>query len=99
MDNRQNRRGLYLQFSTHFVGYDVSEWMLLEQVDDREQLFVFLLSDVWAQFSQSKACVQFKTRHHSRDVDLNKLYIANFSLKGGVLSGEGCSVTSILHIA
>jgi hypothetical protein len=43
VDNWPNHRGLYLQFLTHFVGCDVPEWMLLERVDDREQLYVFLL--------------------------------------------------------
>ena len=62
VDNLPNRRGLYLQFLTHFVGYDVPEWMLLEQVDDFEQLSVFLSSGVWDHFSQTKAYVQFKTR-------------------------------------
>jgi hypothetical protein len=41
-DNWPHRRGLYLQFFAHFVGYDVIEWMLLEQVDDCEHLSVFL---------------------------------------------------------
>jgi len=44
--NWPNRRGPYLQFLTHFVGYNVPEWMLLEQVGDCEQLSVFLSSDV-----------------------------------------------------
>ena len=57
---------------THFVGYDVPKWMLLEQWDDCEQLFLFLASDVWAQFSQSQANAQLKTRHLARDVDLHK---------------------------
>ena len=51
--NWPNRRGPYLQFITHFVGYNVPKWMLLEQVDDCEQLSVFLSSDVWAEFSQT----------------------------------------------
>ena len=46
--------------------------MLLEQVDNFEQLIEFLSSDVWAQFSQTQAYVQFKTRHPDRDVDLLK---------------------------
>ncbi len=46
--------------------------MLLEQVDDCEQLSVFLSSDVWAQFSQTQSYIQFKTRHHARDVDFKK---------------------------
>jgi hypothetical protein len=72
VDNWPSRRGLYLQFLTHFVGYDVPKWMLLEQVDDCEQLSIFLSSDVWAQFSQTQFYLQFKTRHPTRDVDLQK---------------------------
>jgi len=51
VDNWPSRRGLYLQFLTHFVGYDVPEWMLLGHVDDCEHLSVFPSSDVWPQFS------------------------------------------------
>ncbi len=46
--------------------------MLLEPVDDCEQLSVFLASDVWAQFSQTQSYIQFKARHLTRDVDLQK---------------------------
>jgi hypothetical protein len=46
--------------------------MLLEQVDDCEQLSVLLSSDVWAQFSHAQSYIQFKTRHHARDVNLQK---------------------------
>ena len=45
-ENWPNRRGLYFRFLTHFVGYDVHAWMLLEQVDDCEQLSIFLSSYV-----------------------------------------------------
>ena len=60
VENWPHRRGRYLQFLTRFVGYDVPEWMVLEQDDDCEHLFVFLSSDVWAQFSQTQPYVQFK---------------------------------------
>ena len=36
INNLPRRRGSYLQFSTHFVSFDIREWMLLEQVDDCE---------------------------------------------------------------
>jgi hypothetical protein len=72
VDNWPNRRGLNLQFLTHFVGYDVHEWMLLEQVDDCEKLSLFLSSNVWAQFSQTQPYVQFKLGERARDVDLHK---------------------------
>jgi hypothetical protein len=66
--NWPNRRSPYLQFLTHFIGYDVPKWMLLEQVDDCEQVSVFISLDVWARFFQTQDYVQFKTRHHARDV-------------------------------
>ena len=34
--NWLRRRGPYLQFLTHFVSFDIPEWMLLEQVNDCE---------------------------------------------------------------
>ena len=46
--------------------------MLLEQDHDCEQLYVFLSSNVWAQFSQTQSYMQFKTRHLARDIDLQK---------------------------
>ncbi len=55
VDNWLYRRGPYLQFLAHFVRYDIPEWMLLEQVDNCERLYVFLSSDIWAQFSQKQA--------------------------------------------
>ncbi len=72
VDKWPSRRGPYLQFLRFFVGYDVREWMLLEQLDDCEQISVFLLSDVWKQFSQTHAYIQFKTRCSARDVDLHQ---------------------------
>ncbi len=72
VDTWPNRRGFYLQFLTYFIEYDVPEWMLLEQVDDCEQLSVFLSSDVWVQFSQTQTYIKFKTRHHARDVDVHE---------------------------
>ena len=45
IDNWPRRRGPYLQFLTHFVSFDIPEWLLLEQVDDCEQLSVFLESE------------------------------------------------------
>ena len=42
IDNWSRRRGPYLQIFTHFMSFDGPEWMLLEQVDDCEQLSIFL---------------------------------------------------------
>ena len=70
--NWLNRRGPYLHFLTKFVGYNVPDWMALEQVDDCEHLSVFLSLNVWAKLSQTQPYVQFKTKPYARDVDLHK---------------------------
>jgi hypothetical protein len=36
IDNWPRSRGPYLQFLTHFVSFDILEWLLLEQVEDCE---------------------------------------------------------------
>jgi len=41
-DNWPRRSGPYLLFLTHFVSFDIPEWLLLEQVDDCEQLSIFM---------------------------------------------------------
>ena len=66
------RRGPFLHRLTQCVGYDVHERTILYDVNDCEHLYVFLSSDVWAQFSQTQAYVQVKTRHPARNVDLHK---------------------------
>ena len=35
----------YLQLLTHFVSFYIPEWLLLEQVDDCEQLPIFMASE------------------------------------------------------
>ncbi len=42
INNLPRRRGPYLQFLTHFVSFDIPEWLLLEQLDDCEQLSIFI---------------------------------------------------------
>ena len=43
VDNWPSRRGLYLQILTHFVGYYVPGWMLLEQVDMIVNNYLFFI--------------------------------------------------------
>ncbi len=45
IDNWPRRRGPHLQFLTHFVSFDIPEWLLLEQVDNCEQLSIFIASE------------------------------------------------------
>ena len=56
-----NRRGSYLQCFTQFLLYDVPEWMLLEQTQVYEQIYVFLLSDLifCVSFSQTQSMLTF----------------------------------------
>ena len=53
------RRGPYLQYLTHFVSFDIPEWMLLEQVDDRKQLSIFLNTENLNVFSMGKDFLEF----------------------------------------
>ena len=41
IDKWPRRSVPYLQLLTHFVSFDILEWLLLEQVDDCEQLSTF----------------------------------------------------------
>ncbi len=41
IDNWPKRRGILLQFFTHFVSFDILEWLLLEQVDECEQRTIY----------------------------------------------------------
>ena len=54
IDNWTRRRGPYLQFLTHFVSFDIREWMLLEQVDNCKQLSIFLNTEKRNVFSLVK---------------------------------------------
>ena len=42
IDNWPSIRGSYLQFLTLFVSFNILEWMLFEQVDNCEQMPIFL---------------------------------------------------------
>ncbi len=52
IDIMPRRRGSYLQFLTHFVSFDIHEWLLLEQVDDCEQQSNFIDNEKWNSFSK-----------------------------------------------
>ena len=47
------KRGLWLQFLTHYTGYAQPEWSLLTDVNDPEALDVFFASTEWKTFSDS----------------------------------------------
>jgi hypothetical protein len=68
IDIWQRRRGLHLQFLTHFVSFDILEWILLEQVDDCEQLFIFLSSEKWNLFSLDKDYLEFVAKYPMKNL-------------------------------
>ncbi len=75
IDNCRRRRGPYLQFSTHFVSFDILEWMLLEQVDDCEQLSIFLNTEKWDVFSSSKDYLEFVAKYPMRNIVVRKYIV------------------------
>ena len=72
IDHWPRRRGPYLQFLTHFVNFDIPEWMLLEQVDECEQLSVFLNCEKWKVFSQGKDYLEFISKYPVRNINVHK---------------------------
>ena len=64
-----------MQFLTHFVSFDIPEWLLLEQVDDCEQLSVFLDSEKWNNFSKGEDYLDFANKFPMRKVIVNKQVI------------------------
>ena len=61
-----------MQFLTHFVSFHIPEWLLLEQVDDCEQLTVFLGSETWNTFSKGKDYLDFANKFPMRMVIVDK---------------------------
>jgi hypothetical protein len=72
IDNWPRRRGPYLHFFTHFVSFDFLEWMLLEQVDDCEQLSIFLNTEKWHVFSLHKDYLEFVAKYPMRNMVVHK---------------------------
>ena len=66
LDSWPRRRGRYVLFLTHYVGYDRPEWSLYSLLDDTAALDDFLKSDRWAMFAASeeyrKFCADFPRR-------------------------------------
>ena len=72
IDYWPRRRGPFLQCFPHFVSFDIPEWMLLEQVDDCEQLPIFLSSDKWNGFSLDKSYLDFFAKYPIRNIVVHK---------------------------
>jgi hypothetical protein len=61
-----------LQFLSHFAFFYIPEWLLLEQVDDCEQLSIFIASEKWNIFSKGKEYFDFANKFPMRTVIADK---------------------------
>jgi len=52
--------------------FDIPEWMLVEQVDDCEQLSIFLSSEKWNIFSLDKDYLELVTKYPRRNIVVHK---------------------------
>ncbi len=67
-----------MQFLTHFVSFDIPEWMKLEQVDDCEQLSIFLNTEKWNVFSLGKDYLEFVAKYPMRNTVVYKYFVCLF---------------------
>ena len=70
--NLPRMSGPYLQSLTHFVSFNILEWMLLEQVDDCEQLSIFLNTEKYNVFSLDKDYLEFVAKFPMRNIVVHK---------------------------
>ncbi len=61
-----------MQFLTRFVSFDIPECVLLEQVDECEQLYIFLNSEKWTNFSEGEDFLDFADKFPMRKVTIDK---------------------------
>ncbi len=61
-----------MQFLTNFVSFDISECLLLEQVDECEHLSIFLYIEKWNNFDKGKDYFDFAFKFPLRKVIVNK---------------------------
>ena len=61
-----------MQFLTHFVSFDILEWMLLEQIDDCEQLSIFLNTEKLNIFSLGKDYLKFIAEYPMINIVVHK---------------------------
>ncbi len=61
-----------MQFLIHFVSFYIPDWLLLEQVDDCEQLSIFLDSEKWNYFSKGKWFLDFAYKFPMKKVIVKK---------------------------
>ncbi len=61
-----------MQFLTHFVSFDIPEWLLIEQVDDCEQLSIFLDNEECYKISKGEKKLDLEDTFPMRKVIVNR---------------------------
>ena len=59
------------------MSFDIHEWMILEQVDDSEQLSIFLRSKKWNVFSLGKDYLEFVAKNPMNNIFIHKYIFFN----------------------
>ena len=54
------------------MSFDILEWMLLEQLDDCEKLYIFLSSEKWNVSSLCKNYLEFVARYPMENIVVRK---------------------------
>ena len=62
------------------MSFDIPKWMLLDQVDDCEQLSIFLGSGKWKVFSMGNDYLEFVSKCSMRNVIVHKYIVFLFFL-------------------
>ena len=63
-----------------FLSFDTPQWMLLEEVDDCEQLSLFVSNEKWNIFSLGKDYLDFVAKYSIRNMIVNKQIVFCFFL-------------------
>ncbi len=61
-----------MQLLTHFVSFDIPEWLLFEHVTDGEQLSIFLDKEKLNNFSKGGKYLDFENKFPMRKVSIDK---------------------------
>jgi hypothetical protein len=60
------------------VSFDIPKWMILEQVNDWEQLSIFLNTEKWNVFALGKDYLEFVTKYPMRNIVVHKEFVCFF---------------------
>ena len=102
--NWLRKKGPYLQLLTHFVSFDILEWMLLEQVDECEWLSIFVSREKWGKFSMGTNFFDFLPIIKREMLLFTRIggFLIYFSVKGGeymnLFWGRSCVTATYTYV-